>query len=697
MRIENLFARRYLLSKKSHSVINIISVVSAVAVAVPVAAMVILLSVFNGFEGLVKGMYDDFDPDVMVTPVRGKTFEVSSPEAKLRQVDGVESWSFVVEENAMADYRGGQSIVTLRGVDSSYAHVVPIENRMVGGEYRLRFGDIEQGVVGQGVAYGLGINPAMYDYLRLYAPRRDGISAMLPIESYRSELLLPAGVFGLDEQTDSRYVIAPIELVRRLFDYPGRATAIAVKVAPGADPMQTRTAIRRALGDEFRVLVHAEQHASLYRIMRYEKWGIFLIIGLVLVIASLTIVGSVVMLVIDKREDIRTLVTMGGTLRFLRAVFTREGMLIALWGALAGMVVGVAVSLGQHYFGWVKIPSETFLVDTYPVVLQGRDLLLIAALITVVSFSIVRLTANRMIPKRTLRLLIVALCLTLAGCDRPRQIPDETLQQLFTEIYLSNALIQNRSMRSDSVDPYTPLFEKYGYTPRDFTYTLEGFAQRKSSRISDIIDASIASLGADHDFYAARLAAIDTIEQHALNRYRQLVYSDTLIEARQVSDTGKLRIRLPVTPPGSYRIAYTYLLDTSDYNVGLHTTYTISDSTGKQLVQRTDWMARLRRTPYSINIDAPATGRRLEILFGNYGSGGNNMELTVTQPNLRIDSLSVYRYPPVEVAVDSLMRLFFPNAHPELQLPVYETDSLAADVRVPRLPAAADSLARRGR
>ncbi len=403
--LSSLFARRYLLSRKSHSVINIISGVSMVAVSVPVAAMVILLSVFNGFEGLVRQMYNDFDPDVMVSPARGKTFVVTdSLDRLLAGVEGVAARSYVVEDNAMVEYRGGQYIATVRGVDSLYAGVVPIERMITNGEYKLYFGDIEQGIVGRGMAYELGVNPALYESMHLYAPRRGSFSSVLPLESYRRENLAPAGTFALDAETDTKYIIAPIAFARRLFDYPDAATAAVVKLAPGADPDKTRDKITQALGPDFRALTRYEQKASLYKIMRYEKWSIFLIISLVLVIASFSVVGSLVMLVIDKRDDVRTLVTLGGTVQLVRGIFAREGMLITSAGAILGLVIGVGFCLLQQHFGLVRIPAETFLVDSYPVILQGMDLLLVALVFSAVSYVIVKSTVAAMVPKSSIRL-----------------------------------------------------------------------------------------------------------------------------------------------------------------------------------------------------------------------------------------------------------------------------------------------------
>lgn len=673
--LSSLFARRYLLAKKSHSVINLIAAISVLAVAVPVAAMVILLSVFNGFEGLVKDMYTDFDPDALVSPARGQTFAATGMDDQLREIPGIEAWSYIVEQNAMVDYRGGQSIATIRGVDSLYNKVVPIQKRVVGGEYALRFGQIEQGVVGAGIAAQLGVNTALYDYLHVYAPRRDGISAIIPLEAYRREALLPAGVFALDEQTDARYIIAPIDFARRLFDYPGRATGVALKLAPGASVEP----IRAALGDDFKVLTRYEQKASLYRIMRAEKWGIFLIVALVLVIASFCVVGSVVMLVIDKRDDIRTLAALGGTIRFLRAVFTRQGMLIALSGAGLGMLLGVGVCLGQQRWGWVRIPAETMVVDAYPVILQWGDVALVAALVALVGFAIVRLTSLKMIPKSTIRLLGVALTLTLAACSSQREIPEGELSAMLEEVYVANAWLLSEGAPRDSTDLYTPIFAKYGYTPADLRYTLESYSHRKSSSMTAVLEGALARIDARYRFYNARMAALDTLQNRAMERYKQLVYADTLIEATRVSDTARLRLRLPAEP-GRYQIDYTFLLDTADHNLGLHSTHILLDTAGRQVASQPHYLGARQPTPTAVSVElrAPEGVERLEIVFGNYGRTVRGSKMEVSTPHLRVDSLTIYHFPPAEAAVDSLTRQLFPTARPERMLPRVTRDSLPA-------------------
>jgi lipoprotein-releasing system permease protein len=391
MGLSRLIAHRYLFSPKSHSVVNIISAVAAVAVGVPVAAMVILLSVFNGFEGLVRGLYSDFDPEIVVTPAQGKLLEGIDRE-QLMAVEGVVQVSEVLEGEALVSYRGRQRQATLRGVDSLYGDVVAVEDMVRAGRWQLKLGEVEQAVVGAGVAYDLGVNVQLLDPVEVFVPRWGSFSALLPVDGYRMRELYPAGVFMLDAETDGRYILAPIEAARAVMDYPEGVSALMVKTTGDVRAVQAR--LKEVLGDGVRVLTQQEQKASLYAIMKYEKWGIFLIIFMVMAIASFAIVGSMMMLIIDKRPETATLRAMGAGTPLVRGVFVRAGMMIAGMGAAGGMALGLAVCWAQQSLGLVRIPARTFLVEAYPVVVRGWDLLLIAGALFVVTFVIAKFTVR---------------------------------------------------------------------------------------------------------------------------------------------------------------------------------------------------------------------------------------------------------------------------------------------------------------
>ena len=389
-RLPLFFARRYLFSKKSHSVINIVSGVSAFSVAIPVMAMVILLSVFNGF-----------DPDSRITPVRGKVFPIDSlPRERFLAIDGVRDAAYALEDNAVFEYRDRQAFGTMCGVDSLYRQVVPLDSLRTEGVFQLQFGDFPEAYVGQGMAYALGIRVNLNSPISVYVPRRGRVSPLLPYSFYKKQNIFPSGVFALEAEVDGKYVIVPLHFAQELLDYPGQASSVAIRLEADASPQRVQQQIGQWLGDDYKIQSRYQQKESFYRIMMYEKWGIYFIILLVLVIASFSLIGSLVMLIIEKRKDSQTLVTMGADTKLLRKIFVAEGMLIYLIGAGGGLLLGVALALAQQHFGFLKLSGETFLIDAYPVEVHPSDLAWVIVTFVSVSYLISVLTVRAMIPKK---------------------------------------------------------------------------------------------------------------------------------------------------------------------------------------------------------------------------------------------------------------------------------------------------------
>ncbi len=383
-------ARRYLISPKSHSVINLISIVSAFTVAIPVAAMIVLLSVFNGFDGLIRQMYKNFDPDIRIEAARGKFFK---GYPSLSGVEGVQSYSEMVEQTALFEYQDHQFVGTMRGVDSMYKNVIPIEQTLTRGRWQPEFGEINQAILGQGVAHSLGVNVHIYYPLKVYVPKNGPVSPFLPIESVKGEKLFPVGVFSLDAQSDGEYVIVPLRFAQTLVGEK-KVSAIAVKLVAGADPNQVKHNLQQLLGDDFVIKTHSEQKQSVYRIMQYEKWGIYTILLLVMVIGAFGIVGALVMLIMEKHRDIETLTAMGLTRDKLKMIFINEGLLIALIGGLIGGVFGGALCWGQARWGWVKLQGQSFLIDYYPVDVHFVDVLLVYLSVVVVAWLMSLITVS---------------------------------------------------------------------------------------------------------------------------------------------------------------------------------------------------------------------------------------------------------------------------------------------------------------
>ena len=394
-----LFSRRYLFSKKSHSVINIISGVSVFAVAMPVAAMIILLSVFNGFEELVKQMASTFDADLTVTPREGERFPAERIDtAALACIDGLGGWSYTVEQNVLLEYRGHQAAATLRGADDRYPEVMPILGAISAGDYQVRLGDYDRAVLGQALAYSLGVRSLVGEPLKIYALRRNGFSTLIPLEGYSRREVDMAGVFQLDSEAEQQYLITSLRLARELFDFGEDATALLLRVD---DPDRIETVkreVEQAVGREFEVRTRYELRRTFYDIMIYEKWGIFFISLLVLFVAAFSIAGALAMLITDKRRDIATLRALGAPLPLVRSLFRTEGWLIAGTGAVCGALLGIALCLVQQHFGLIEIPADTFLTKSYPVALRWTELPAVAGAVVLVTACVTQCTVRSMLP-----------------------------------------------------------------------------------------------------------------------------------------------------------------------------------------------------------------------------------------------------------------------------------------------------------
>ena len=400
--LSRYIARRYFFSPRSRSVVNLISGLSVAAVAIPVAAMVILLSVFNGFETLVKSMYSAFDAELTLTPRRGQTFSVTDLDtAALRRIPGIGALSLTLEQSVLLEHGGRQATATLRGVDDSYGEVFDLSDAVVTGEWRVRLGDLERLVIGQSMAWMLGIRSLADADVTMYAVRRGSFSTLLPMDNYTRRTEPVGGVYVLDLDTERTYVLTSLRLAQSLFETPDRVSAVQIRLTPGASPERTREAVAASAGDGFQVRTRDELRASFYRIMTYEKWGIFFIALLVLVVASFSVVGALSMLIVEKRGDVETLRALGADTDLIRSIFRTEGLLICGLGGVIGLVVGVTLSLLQQHLGLIEIPAESFLTKSYPVEFRMTDLVVVAAAFAVVAALLANVTVRSMIKKTT--------------------------------------------------------------------------------------------------------------------------------------------------------------------------------------------------------------------------------------------------------------------------------------------------------
>lgn len=393
-------ARRYLFSPQSRSVVNLISALSVVSVAIPVAAMLILLSVFNGFETLVRSMYSAFDADLTVTPRRGETFPMSQIDtAALRGIEGVSALSYVLEQSALLEHGDRQATATVRGVDDSYGAVFPLDEAISTGHWAVRVGDLERLVIGRSMAWSLNVRTLADAEVSLYAVRRGSFSTLLPLDNYTRRTERVGGIYSLDLETERTYVLTSLRLAQELFDYPERATSLVLRLDAGADAKRVGEAVSAAVGDTFTVRTRDELRASYYRIMTYEKWGIFFIALLVLLVASFSVVGALSMLIVEKREDLTTLRALGADTGLLRGVFRQEGYLICALGGVIGLALGAGLVALQQHFGLIEIPAETFLTKSYPVEFRWGDVAAVVGALCGVTLLLSHITVRSMIRK----------------------------------------------------------------------------------------------------------------------------------------------------------------------------------------------------------------------------------------------------------------------------------------------------------
>ena len=399
MHLPLFIARRYLFAKKSHNVINIISAISAVGMAIGTAALIIILSIYNGFDELVKSTLSNVEPDILITPAKGKVF-IPNGETfdRIRQNPLIDEYDLILQENVFVDYDGHQGIAKAKGVDSAFEAESPLAEHITNGEFSLHKGQLPQMVVGAGLAYKMGMNPAFLASAELYFPIRDrNFSLANPAASIETVRMRPSGIFSVNQQIDDDLMIVPIEEMRKLLGYEEEVSGVEIRLAEGSTAKDIRSAIKhiqKELGPGFKVLDRFRQNTSLYKMMRYEKAAIFLILIFVIIIIALNIFGSITMLIIEKKDDIETYRSLGATDKMLRHTFTLEGWLISLLGLAAGLVVGIGFSLAQQHFGFIKMPGS-FLVNAYPVILQWQDVLATIAGVALIGYIIALLPVRR--------------------------------------------------------------------------------------------------------------------------------------------------------------------------------------------------------------------------------------------------------------------------------------------------------------
>ena len=398
MRLSRFIAWRYLFAKKSHNVINIISIISAAGIAVGCAALVVILSIYNGFDSIVRDLNDSHTADVMISPATGKVFTLDDRFAFLHDDPRVAAACGVLEESVFVQYGERNKVVTAKGVDSLYERVTGLRDYVVEGEFSLAFGDLNQVVLGRTVALELGARPAFLQPILAWFPSRtQQVDLLNPLGSLHQVRLHPAGIVSLEQNFDQKYLIMPLDALRELLEYDDEVSAVEIYLKPdalnrhGLAPRSFLSQVQDKLGPDFRVRDRQQQNTTLYKLLKYEKIAIYLILLFVMLIVSFNIYGSLSMLIIEKRDDIATLRAMGADDALVGQIFTREGWLISLLGIFSGVAIGLLICWAQQRFGLVKMPGN-FVVDAYPVVVQAADILLIIAGVAFIGWLISLLT-----------------------------------------------------------------------------------------------------------------------------------------------------------------------------------------------------------------------------------------------------------------------------------------------------------------
>ena len=389
--LEPYIAWRYLFSPKGHNAINIVSGISAAAVAVVTAAMICVLSVMNGFGALVEHMFSEFDPVLLVVPAEGQTLRTDTlPTASLYAREDIEAVSMQLEQTALIRYKDHQLPARVMGVDSLFTRTARMDSIITDGFYSVWDGAFDRAVLGRGLAAQIGMNAHFTGALHLYAPKRTGrINMLRPDLSLQHEHAFIAGTFAVNQiEYDDQLMLVSLPLAQRLFDYDScTATALRLQPKEGVKISNIKSQISNILGPGYRVLDRYEQQSDFFRILRIEKLLTIVLLVFILLIASFNIIGSLSMLIIDKRDDIRILSHMGADEPAIRRIFLLEGWLISSLGTLSGLFAGVLLCLGQQHFGWLKLGTGAeYVISAYPVQVQVPDILLVAVIVLTLGF-----------------------------------------------------------------------------------------------------------------------------------------------------------------------------------------------------------------------------------------------------------------------------------------------------------------------
>ncbi|HOK50285.1 MAG TPA: ABC transporter permease [Bacteroidales bacterium] len=401
MSFEWFVALKFLFSRKKHQAIHIISLISIAGIALGTMALITVLSVFNGFDSVIKSMFNRFDPDLKIIPHTGKFFSLDSTMLKMiQQTEGVEAVAYVVEESVLLQYDDRQYIGAIKGVSDNFLTLHPLEENLQGNAI-LKKNNIPLALVGMGVAYYLGVNPNLYHPLIIYLPRKEADIYSTPEEAFQRLVIYPSGLFTIEREIDNKYVIVPYDFACKLLQQKNIVSNIEVKVKKGWNIAVVQQKIAQKIGEKFEVLDHYQQQQLLYKIMKSEKWAVFFILVFILIVASLNMLSTLTMTILEKKQNIQIFHYLGADWQRIRRIFLYNGWMSVLLGSLIGLFAGLLLCLLQQHYGFVKLQGmSTFVIDSYPVKVLPLDIVLILTTVMIIgwlaSFIPIRMISNRL-------------------------------------------------------------------------------------------------------------------------------------------------------------------------------------------------------------------------------------------------------------------------------------------------------------
>jgi len=385
MRFAFYIAKRYFFSRKSTNVINLISFITLIGIAFGAGALIVVLSIFNGFERMAFSMLNAFNPDLKIISTKGKYFNRNIIEQVLDSAEGIEAWSFVLVENTLIEYENKQYIAYAKGVDDNFVKVVGIDTMIINGEFALYYKSRPMAIVGSMIARNINMQLNFLGSLKLWLPKPRSRISMNIVDMFVRTHIFPAGVFAIHQDFDTKFIFVPLDFLQNSLELDKNlVSACEIKLSNDADIQYVKTYIKNSLGESFVVRDRLEQERMFYKIVKSERLAIIMILTFIIVIASFNVIATISMLIIDKKQDIKILNFLGADPKTLKKIFLNQGFIINSLGIVLGIVIGLAIVLFQKYFGIIKFPSTSTLTYlSYPVVIKYSD---IAITIVIVSF-----------------------------------------------------------------------------------------------------------------------------------------------------------------------------------------------------------------------------------------------------------------------------------------------------------------------